>query len=77
MTAKTFGVVAAKAGIGIPVDGATRLNFVCRVALFVEILPVFVLDSYRISRPVGKCERAEADCNPTKYGKQRCHGRAE
>src|ERR1700722_843442 len=72
MANMTVGMVAAKTGIRIPVDGAIGLNLVRRAALLVEILAVLLLDGSRISRTVRSGER-----RPTQSNDERGHRRAK
>src|SRR5581483_3001534 len=57
------GVIAAIAGIGVPIDRAVRLNLVGRVSLLIEIFAVLVLDRRWITGSVGESISADSEQN--------------
>src|SRR5215475_6050712 len=68
----TVRMVAAKAGIRVPVDHAVTSDLVGRTAIFVEVLAVFIFDGGGISRTIRSGERG-----PAQRHDERGHRRAK
>ena len=68
----TLGMVAAVAGIGIPIDGAIGTDLECRIAVLVHILAVLGFDRGWIAAAIGKSslsgERRNGDHHNHKNG---------